>query len=246
MTAPWELALALAAALTALFLLNDWISRHLQGIGLLLTGQPEGGMVLAWLIFLPGIILHEVSHWVAAHLLGLRPSRLRVWPERRGTLVRMGYVDLRTGGLLRDSLVGLAPFLTGCAALLGMATQVFGLDGQTGWWEAVQSVLGSLHQADLWLFLYLIFTVSNGMMPSASDRQAWGSLLLYVLLAAVGLYALDLLPALSPQVIAGLLQGVRTLVYALSLAVAVDLPIALGIGIVELALSAFKGQRVVY
>ncbi|MCS7220196.1 MAG: hypothetical protein RML36_03780 [Anaerolineae bacterium] len=246
MTVPWELVLALAAALAALFLLNDWISRHLQGIGLLITGHPEGGMVLAWLIFLPGIVLHEASHWVVAHLLGLRPSRLRVWPERRGKLVRMGYVDFRAGGLLRDSLVGLAPFLTGCAVLLGVAAQVFGFDGQTGWREAIQSVLSGLHQADLWLFIYLIFTVSNGMMPSASDRQAWGSLLLYMLLVAAGLYTLDLLPALSPEVIAHLFKGVQALVYALGLAVAVDLPIALGIGIIEWTLSALKGQRVVY
>lgn len=246
MTAPWELVLALAAVLVVLFLLNDWISRHMQGIGLLITGHPEGGMVLAWLIFWPGIVLHEASHWVVAHLLGLHPSRLRVWPERRGKLVRMGYVDFRAGGPLRDSLVGLAPFLTGCAVLLGVAARVFSFDEQMGWRGAVQSVLGSLHQADLWLLFYLIFTVSNGMMPSASDRQAWSSLLLYMSLVTAGLYALDLLPALSSEVIARLLKGVRALVYALGLAVAVDLPIALGIGLVEWALSALKGQRVVY
>ncbi len=246
MMVPWELVLALAAVLVALFFLNDWISRHVQGIGLLITGHPEGGMVLAWLIFLPGIVLHEASHWVVARVLGLRPSRLRVWPERRGKLVRMGYVDFRAGGPLRDSLVGLAPFLTGCAVLLGMATRVFGLDGQTGWRGAAESVLSGFHQADLWLFLYLIFTVSNGMMPSASDRQAWSSLLLYVLMVTAGLYVLDLLPTLSPETITLMIKGVQALVYALSLAVAVDLPIALGIGIIELALSAVKGRRVVY
>jgi hypothetical protein len=246
MTAIWELVLALAAVLTILFLLNEWISRHIQGIGLLITGHSEGGMVLVWLIFLPGIVLHEVSHWVTAHLLGLHPSRLRVWPERRGRLVRMGYVDFRAGGPLRESLVGLAPFLTGCAVLLGIATQVFGLDEQMSWKGAIQSVLGGLHQADLWLFIYLIFTVSNGMMPSTSDRQAWGSLLLYMLVVTVSLYALDLLPTLPPETLARWLRRAQVLVYALGLAIAIDLPIALGVGIVELALGTFKGQRVIY
>jgi hypothetical protein len=246
MTVPWETLAVLAAALIALFYLGDWIGRHTQGIGLLITGHAEGGMVLAWLIFLPGVVLHEASHWIVAHALGLRPSRLRVWPERRGKTVRMGYVDFRAGGPLRDSLVGLAPFVTGCAVLLWTAVQVFGLDGQLGWQEAAQRLWRGVDHPDAWLYAYVTFAISNGMMPSTSDRQAWGTLLLYMVIAAGSLYTLDLLPTVSAEVVAAAIHGVQILTYALALAVIVDLLVALAIGVIEMALGTLKRQRVMY
>ncbi|MCD6289358.1 MAG: hypothetical protein J7M34_02560 [Anaerolineae bacterium] len=243
---PWHTLITLAAVSVALFYLSDWIGRHIQGIGLLLTGRAEGGMALAWLLFLPGIVLHEASHWAVARLLGLRPSPPHVWPERRGNSVRMGYVDFRSGGPLRDSLVGLAPLITGCLLLLWFAVQVFGLEAQSGWQGVIQRLRQGLDHPDIWLYIYLIFTISNGMMPSASDREAWGSLLLYMLMIGGGLYALGLVPSISPQRIASVLNGAQVFAYALVLATAIDVPIALAIGTVELAIGLIKQQRVSY
>ncbi len=243
---PWETLAAFAIALGILAYLSSWIGRHLQGIGLLLTGHPEGGMVFAWLIFLPGVVLHETSHWIVARLLGLRPSRLQVWPERRGKMMRMGYVDFHSGDPLRDSLVGLAPFLVGCAVLLWIALQVFGLDGSTEWRAAAKQLLQSSNHPDVWLYAYLIFAISNGMMPSASDRQAWSTLAFYLFLIVASLYALGLIPSLSPATIERLSSYLRMLTYALGLAVLVDFLVALGIGLIELTLGALKRQRVVY
>ncbi len=246
MVIPWETLAALAAILIALFYLSDWIGRHMQGIGLLITGHAEGGMVLAWLIFLPGVVLHEMSHWIVARVLGLRPSRPRVWPQRRGKTVRMGYVDFRASDPLRDSLVGLAPFITGCGVLLWTATQVFGLGGQTGWQEVVQHLWRGVVHPDVWLYAYVIFAVSNGMMPSTSDRQAWGTLLLYLLIAAGSLYTLDLLPTVSVEVVTAASRSVQILTYALALALIIDLSIALMISVMELTLGTIKRQRVMY
>lgn len=242
----WESIAALGLTLIALFFLNDWIGRHIQGVGLLLTGHSEGSMVLTWLLLLPGVALHEVSHWIAAKVLGLRPSRLRLWPERRGKMMRMGFVDFRAGDALRDSLVGVAPFVSGCAVLLWIATRVFGLDGQMGWGGALAAIQRNSSHADIWLYTYLIFAVSNGMMPSASDRQPWGSLLLYVGAVGISLYALELLPAAPPDLAAAAIRFTQMLTYALALAVAVDIAVALVLGGMEFTLSALRGQRVRY
>ncbi len=246
MSAPWQSLAALAITLIALFYLNDWIGRHIQGVGLLLTGHSEGSMVLTWLLLLPGVALHEISHWIVAKALGLRPSRLRIWPERRGKMMRMGFVDFRAGGALRDSLVGVAPFVSGCAVLLWIATRVFGLDGHMGWDGALAAIRFSSSRADIWLYTYLIFAISNGMMPSASDRQPWGSLLLYVGAVGVSLYALELLPAAPPDLAATAIRFAQMLTYALALAVVVDVVVALAIGGMEFALSALQGRRVRY
>ncbi len=246
MSAPWQSLAALAITLIALFYLNDWIGRHIQGVGLLLTGHSEGSMVLTWLLLLPGVALHEISHWIVAKALGLRPSRLRIWPERRGKMMRMGFVDFRAGGALRDSLVGVAPFVSGCAVLLWIATRVFGLDGHMGWDGALAAIRRNSSHADIWLYIYLIFAISNGMMPSASDRQPWGSLLLYVGAVGVSLYALELLPAAPPDLAATAIRFAQMLTYALALAVVVDVAVALAIGGMEFALSALQGRRVRY
>ena len=77
-----------------LLLLQRWISRHTQIIFLLLTRHPGMAVLLNQLVFLPGVILHELSHWLLARLLGVRTMGFSVWPKRQsdGT-VRLGYVQ---------------------------------------------------------------------------------------------------------------------------------------------------------
>ncbi|MGQ9518013.1 MAG: hypothetical protein ACUVT1_12170, partial [Anaerolineae bacterium] len=52
--------------------LNRWISRHLQGLGLLLSGSPNAAVVFYFVVMLPGILVHELSHLLLAKLLGVR------------------------------------------------------------------------------------------------------------------------------------------------------------------------------
>ena len=85
-----------------------------------------------------------------------------------------------SGGTLRDSLVGLAPFLGGTAVLLLVGYQIFNVAalgaawqsrrlGGGGWlpWPAIWPV------PDFWLWAYVLFVASNAMIPSPADRQPW-------------------------------------------------------------------------
>lgn len=244
---PWTTLGALCVAVGLLYFLNQWIGKHIQGIGVLMVGHPEAGMVLAWLVFLPGVFLHELSHWLMAWILGLQPGKLRVWPERVGkNMLRMGYVDFRSGDALRDSLVGLAPFLTGSAFLLLLASQLFAGEEIRGLDDLLRFVRRAVEYPDFWLYAYLAFAVANGMMPSASDRQSWGSVLLYAAAISSALYALDLLPALPPAFMQSLFSWLKALTYAIGLGVLIDLPIALVLLVVEEILSQLTGQRVQY
>jgi len=53
-----------------LLVLERWIHRHLQGIGLLVTRDPDLATILYSAFFLPGVALHESSHWIVAKALG--------------------------------------------------------------------------------------------------------------------------------------------------------------------------------
>jgi hypothetical protein len=121
----WVLLLWLAVTLVLLLLFERWIHRHLQGVMLLITGNPEMAVVLYALPLLPGIILHEASHALSAILLGAKVGRISVRPQRSGQRVQLGFVPVEKTDVVRGSLIGLAPLLVGNGVLLLIGYQVF-------------------------------------------------------------------------------------------------------------------------
>ena len=81
--------------------------------------DPDLALIMYSLLMLPGVLLHEGSHWLAATFLGVRAGRFSVVPERLadGTL-RLGYVETEHADPLRESLIGVAPLLSGAAAII--------------------------------------------------------------------------------------------------------------------------------
>ncbi len=185
-----------ALTLAALIWLGGWITRQVQVIGLRLTGSERVALLLYYLLLLPGIILHEVSHAAVAVLLGLRVSQFSLGPRIRGSYVELGSVRVRSGGTLRDSLVGLAPFAGGTAVLLLVGYQVFNVAALGAAWQSAgwSGVVGALAAAwpvrDFWLWAYVLFVASNAMIPSPADRQPWLLAAIYMGLALAIAYLL--------------------------------------------------------
>lgn len=168
-----------------------------QAVFLLLTRRAEIALALFSLLFFPGVLLHEGSHFLMARLLGVRTGRFSLLPRPRPDgRVQLGYVETVRADLVRDALIGLAPLLTGGAFVAWAGLSHLGLAGV---WEAIASgepalvrgALGALvDRQDFWLWFYLTFAVSSTMLPSASDRRAWPPLVLAGALAlGVGLLA---------------------------------------------------------
>lgn len=244
--------LAFALSVILLYWLQRWISQHVQGIGVLLFDSGNAGMALLWFILLPGIVLHEVSHWAMAKLLGVPTGRLRLSPTVQGKQVVLGSVEVKRTDPLRDSLVGLAPFLAGTLALLAIGYWVFdatslGLAWEQGAWGRIVELLGAALQVDdAWLWLYLLFAVSNAMMPSPSDRESWRLVLIYLAVVALVMLFFGWLPSLPASLVDALTRSLRTLTYAFVLALLIDLVFAAGLALFEALLSALRGRKVVY
>ena len=241
--------LTFALTLTALLGLSRWIARQVQILGLHLTGNEGAALLAYYLLLLPGILLHELSHIGMARLLGLKVGKFSLGPRRQpGGTVELGSVMVRSGGVLRDSLVGLAPFLGGTVVLLLVSYWVFDVAtlGQTwalsGWGGVLQAVDGVWLVPDFWLWAYVVFAVSNAMTPSPADRQPWliaGIYLAVALLLAYLLGGLAVLPqTLAPQV-AGALQ-VLTLAFLFTLAL--DLAAAAALWGAEIAIVVWQGR----
>lgn len=252
MSEPWPTLIAFSVSVTLLYILQRWITRHVQGIGMLLFDRQNAGMALLWLVMLPGTVIHEFSHWVMAKLLGLKTGRFRIWPEFKGKEVILGSVEIQKSNVLADSLVGLAPFLGGTLALLAIGYLAFDVDAmvlawQHGAWGRLLSLAGEMLQVpDAWLWLYLMVAVSNAMMPSPSDRTSWQPLLIYLGLVTALLLLLGGMPDLPGNWIATIVAGVQSLIYAFALTLIVDVLFAVALGVTELILGMLRGRRVVY
>ncbi len=252
MSEPWPTLFTFSIAVILLYLLQRWITRHVQGVGMLLFDRPAAGMALLWLVVLPGTVLHEFSHWAMARLLGLKTGRFRIWPQFKGKEVVLGSVEVQKSNVVADSLVGLAPFLGGTLALLAISHLAFDVEAlalawQYGAWDRLLSLARAMGQVpDAWLWLYLMFAISNAMMPSPSDRASWQPLLIYLGLVTAVLLFVGGLPTLPSAWITALTAAVQSLIYALVLTIAIDLICALALGVIELILGALRGRRVVY
>jgi hypothetical protein len=187
--------LCLLVALAAFVFLQRILHREIQAFFLVLTRNPGVTQVLFALIFFPGVLLHELSHFLTAKLLGVQTENFSLIPQAQADgKLRLGYVETASGGFVRDALIGAAPLVTGSlfvayAAIYQMhLLPLWDLLRSTDW-GAFWAMLVSVPKApDFWLWFYLTFTISSTMMPSQSDRNAWlplGFLVVGLVVAAI-------------------------------------------------------------
>lgn len=248
----WVLLLWLATSLTLLLVIERWIHRHLQGTMLLLTGDPDIATMLYALPLLPGILLHESSHALAAILLGVQVGRISIRPKRAGQRIQLGFVPVEKTDVVRASLIGLAPLLAGSAVTLLIGHLVFGI-GTVGeafsagdWASLTASLLRTIETPDAWMWIYVIFAVSNTMLPSRTDRQAWTPVLLFLCVLGISMWAIGLWPAIVQSLSKPLTVALRWLATMCTLTIAVDLPFVLLLTLAERMLERAKGLQVEY
>jgi len=106
------------------------------------------------LIFLPGTIVHELSHFFAAIVLFLPVKEIRIFPQFENNQLKLGHVLYAKKDFLRGILVGIAPFF---GALLFFFILAF--------FRLFPSNNLGLNIA----LIYLIFAVSSVMFSSKQD-----------------------------------------------------------------------------
>ena len=249
----WTPLVWLAVTLVPLFFMKRWINRHIQGLGMLLTGDNEAAMFLYFVLLLPGILIHELSHWLAAKLLGVRTGKITLWPsKRRGNQMRLGSVRVARTDPFRSSLIGVAPLISGSLTVLIIGQLILGLGDlgevlTNGEWEPLwESILAHLQAPDFWLWLYLIFAISNAMLPSETDREPWRPVILFISLVALFVYLTGWVNQMPEVVTNASLTGLSYLAYAFSLTVLVDAIFIAAIAILEVLASRLTGKRVEY
>jgi hypothetical protein len=242
--------------LPLLLLMQRWIHTHLHGLAFLLTGNKNWAVAIYAIVLFPGVLLHELSHWLAAKLSGVRTGSFSLLPRaKKDGSIQLGYVEYyKTADLgpIRESFIGAAPLLSGTAVIIAIGYYIFNVPAfvtavQTGDVDSLMLAVGALFAtSDFFFWLYLLFAVSNAMMPSASDRRAWPLFVLILVVVAVILY----LVGLREAILTGLMGPVATvfgfLGLAFSLTIAVNLPFIMIIVLLERFLSWAKGVEIMY
>jgi hypothetical protein len=210
----------LLAALVLLVFLQRTLHREIQGTFLILTRRSGLTQAIFALIFFPGVFLHELSHFLAAKLLGVKTGGFSLIPQAQPNgRLRLGYVETASGGFIRDALIGAAPLVTGCLFVAYIAIYRMNLlplwdfvqlANWNGFWTGLMVVPKA---PDFWLWFYLTFTVSSTMMPSTSDRHAW----LPLGLLSSALVGVAILAGAGPWMLENLAQPINSFLRALAL-----------------------------
>ena len=209
--------------LTLPFILVQYLlHREIQYLFLILTRRLNLAVGLFSLLFFPGVLLHELSHLLAALVLRVPVKKFSLIPHTTPTgRVRLGYVQTSQVDFIRDALIGTAPLITGGAAIALISHFILGLPGFfTGdfhtWWQALQQ-LPVL--PDFWIWFYLLFTISSTMLPSESDRHAW----LPIILVFAVILILIVFSGAGPWMKAHVLPVLSTVLPAISAVIAISL-----------------------
>ena len=249
----WSILFWLIITFLLMYPLKRWITAHVQGVAFLLTGNPRIAMWLFWVIFFPGTFLHEVSHWLTAFLLGVKTGRFTLWPHlKKGGELQMGSVQVELSDPFRHSLIGLAPLIFGTIAVLLIGQGWLGLNrlgealGSGNLELLVEALIRLFLVPDVWLWLYLIFAISNAMLPSASDRESWRAVLIYLGLTLMLTLGLGLNPNLSPELQNVGLTIIAYLLFAFIITITVDLFFIALISLTENLAAWMLGRGVQY
>ncbi len=199
-------------SLIVLVFLQRSLHTEMQAVFLLLTRRQDVSLVIFSLLFLPGVLLHETSHFLMAKILRVRTGRFSLIPRRLGDgRLLMGYVETAQADILRDALIGAAPLITGGLfvayvgrvrlGLLSLWDALSTLDLDT----AIQGISLLYARPDFWIWFYLAVAVSSTMMPSITDRRAW----LQVSLVVALLLGIALLVGVGPWMLANVAPKVN-------------------------------------
>lgn len=234
-----------------LLLSQRWLHREIQLVLYLLTRRQATTLVLFSLLFFPGVLLHESSHYLVARLLGVRTGGFSLLPSLMpdGKL-RLGYVETTPADPLREALIGAAPLITGgiVVAYLGISrlgiVPLAGLIAQGDWSGFWQGFFTLPQRTDFWLWFYLAFTVSSTMLPSASDRRAW----LPVALVLLALLGLALFAGAGPWMLANLTpwlnRALRSMATVFGVSLALHLVILLPFRLLRELILSVTGERI--
>ncbi len=151
--------------LFVLFLLSRQVTTLLASFLHRLTHNRKLTIYLMAIIFFPGTFIHEVSHYLMAHLLFVPTYRIEFFPKIDGESLKLGSVSIAKTDIFRSILIGMAPFFMGTSLLLALLLYA----EKNHLFENVTFAI---------LLIYAAFEIGNTMFSSKKDLEGAVELIL--------------------------------------------------------------------
>lgn len=205
---PWLLVAGLFMLLRRL---ERWLHQHIFKVGWLLTKSYSTTTILYYAFFLPGVFLYEFSYWLMAGILNVRAERALQMPQKQEIAeLNLNFVKLpKNTPPFKLAVITATPLVVGLIVIWLIAIHVLDITGfvsqvGSGGLDDLAAALGALTTApDFWLWIYLVFTISNTMIPNLKDLR--GGRVIFTVLVVVTLFLLVL--GLGNQVVLRILTG---------------------------------------
>ncbi len=171
-----------------LFLLSKQVTIKLSQLFYRVTKSTRVTINLLAILFFPGTVIHELSHFLMAALLFVPVGHMEFWPKIEGDNVKLGSVRIAQSDIFRRFLIGAAPFLFGVTLVLGII--FFGVSSnliKETWFIAIM--------------VYIAFEIGNTMFASKKDMEGALELFGVILFFVVVFYFLGVrIPSFDPKI----------------------------------------------
>lgn len=165
-----------------LFLLARFLIKALSKLFLRITKSEKLTIIMLAYLFLPGTIIHELSHLLAAGVLFVKAGNMQLTPKIIEDGVRLGSVEIEKTDILRRAIIGVAPVLAGMAIIFGILFYL----------QTVSSMNLTIYA----IAFLTIFEVGNTLFSSKKDLEGTLEFLItgVILTAAVFIIRPDIFP----------------------------------------------------
>lgn len=150
----WSLVLLFCTQLVALFFISRISIKYLFYLFHRILSHDKVVYLLIAAIFLPGTILHELSHFAMAIVLLLKVRELHIFPQMENGYIKLGRVIYEKKDVVRSIIVGIAPIILGLLFF---------------WWLSIVDVLSTHNVWIKIIVIYIIFVISTTMFSSKQD-----------------------------------------------------------------------------
>lgn len=147
--------LILILELAILFFTSRFIFNTIFAIFMKIFKNQNIAIVPIFILFLPGVIIHELAHFLAAELLFVRAHDLEVAPHLSNGSIQMGSVKISETDIVRRMIIGVAPVILGSSFLLAVLFYF----------------VNNINVATGFLVVWISFFITNTMFSSKKDVE---------------------------------------------------------------------------
>jgi hypothetical protein len=247
--------LVAAGLLYSLRRIEHWLHQHIFKVGWLVTKQYQTTTILYYAFFLPGIILYELVFWLMAGFLNIRADRAIAWPQKQeiGEL-KLSFIKLsKNVGQFPLAVISTAPLIVGLAAVAFIANNKLDFQGfistiGSGFLDDVTAAFGRLVSApDFWIWIYLVFTISNTMWPDVSKLRGWRVILIALGVAAAVLIVIGAGNAVIVETLSGpVTNALNVFSGTLAVIIGIDVFVVVVLGTIEALIERFTGDSATF